>query len=63
MPDYLIRTQLNQDTGERIVRAKNKAQAIAHVVADTLKVDVATTDDAMRIAGAGGKLEIAKDAA
>lgn len=41
---------------ERIVRAKNEAQAIRHVVADTLTVERATMDDAIRI----GKIETAK---
>lgn len=64
MPDYLIVIHPNDqdDRRERIVRAKNKAQAIAHVVADTLKVDVASTDDAMRIGRAGGEVETAKEA-
>jgi hypothetical protein len=69
MPNYLIQTILagapiddrSPVVIERIVRASNKARAIAHVVADTLKVDVATVDDAMRVAGAGGKVEVAKE--
>jgi hypothetical protein len=61
VPDYLIRTTIPGDTPatrERIVSAKTKAQAIAHVVADTLTIEVATTSDAMRIAAAGGALEV-----
>jgi hypothetical protein len=65
MPDYILRTTITRgdehDTIERLVRAANKARAIAHVVADTIKVDVATTEDAMRIASAGGALEVAED--
>lgn len=69
MPDYLITTKipgnkLDADTTrERIVRAKNQAQAIKHVLADTLTVTVAGIDDAMRLAGQGGKVEGAKDEA
>lgn len=62
MPDYLISVTIPGDTPttrERIVSAKTKAQAIAHVVADTVTAEVATTGDAMRIAAAGGKLEVA----
>jgi hypothetical protein len=71
MPDYLITTALTAGpledrkpiVVERLVRAKNQAQAIKHVVADTLTVAVAGIDDAMRIASAGGKVEIAKEEA
>jgi hypothetical protein len=45
---------------ERIVRAKNEAAALKHVVADTITIDRATIDDAMRLAGQGGKVEEAK---
>ncbi|HSW83489.1 MAG TPA: hypothetical protein VLH12_08445 [Usitatibacter sp.] len=69
MPDYLIKTALTAGpiddrkpiVVERIVRAKNQSQAIRHVVEDTLSVDLATIDDAMRIAQAGGKVETASD--
>lgn len=73
-PDYVITTTIPDGptkftdepqpgglTRERLVRAPNKARAIAHVVADTLTCEVATIDDAMRIASAGGKVEIAED--
>ncbi len=68
MPNYLVKTvytgapidEAKPVVIERIVRASNKARAIAHVVADTLTVDVASIDDAMRIAAAGGKVEVAK---
>jgi hypothetical protein len=56
MPDYLIITKLDSDTKrERIIRAKNEAQAIRHVIADTVTIDRATLDDAIRV----GKIEIA----
>lgn len=61
MPDYLIITKLDSDTKtERIVRAKNGASALKHVVADTITVRSAEIDDAMRLAGAGGKVEVAE---
>lgn len=67
MPDYLVRTLIAESPdrvpvqSERLVRAANKARAIAHVVADTIKVDVATSDDVMRVAKAGGEIEVARD--
>lgn len=62
MPDYLITINPKSDERrERLVRASNKARAIAHVVADTLQVDVATTDDALRVGRAGGEVEVAKE--
>lgn len=67
MPDYLITSLVagNADSApvksERIVRAKNRATAIQHVVSDTITAERASVDDAMRIAAAGGKVEIASD--
>jgi len=65
MPEYLIRTTIPSEpkgaTSERIVRARNQAQALRHVVADTIDVKLATIDDAMRIAAAGGTVEKARD--
>lgn len=56
MPDYLIITTLDSDTKtERIIRAKNEAQAIRHIIADTVTIDRATLDDAIRV----GKIETA----
>lgn len=63
MPDYLIITALDKDTKtERIVRAKNEAAAIKHVVSDTITVRRAFVDDAMRLAGKGGVVETAAEA-
>lgn len=63
MPDYLVKATISSDgkpaTRERIVRAKNEAGALRHVVADTITIDRATIDDAMRLAGNGGVVEIA----
>jgi len=68
MPDYLIRTTVPAADAtkpavqrERIVRAKNEAAAIKHVVSDTISVDRATVDDAMRLAPAGVKVETAAE--
>lgn len=75
MPDYLITSTLkvfktidalaSPETCkvERLVRAKNEAAALKHVVADTIAVNRASIDDAMRIAAQGGKVEIAAEAA
>ena len=68
-PDYLIKTTLTGSpledrkpiVVERIVRAKNEAQAIRHVVSDTLTVARASIDDAMRLAKAGCSIETASD--
>lgn len=67
-PDYLITSSLKifKTTGtldgpdvckvERIVRAKNEAAALKHVVADTITIARATLDDAIRV----GKIEAAE---
>ena len=54
MPDYLI-TIAGESKRERIIRAKNEAQAIRHIIADTVTIDRATLDDAIRV----GKIEAA----
>jgi hypothetical protein len=69
MPDYLVTTKLPAAEGgklvikERLVRAKNQAHALRHVVNDTVFLSPATIDDAMRIAGDGGQVELAADEA
>jgi len=67
MKDFMIKTTIparadgeEPTVRERLVRARNQAQALKHVVLDTIQVGAATTEDAMRIAAAGGKLEQAK---
>jgi hypothetical protein len=63
VPDYLVITSIDSAVKtERIVRAKNSAGALRHVVADTISVRQAHIDDAMRLAQAGGVVEEAKDA-
>lgn len=61
-PDYHVTTSIDKTKTERIVRAKNEAAAIRHVVADTLVIRRATVDDAMTLGAAGGKVETAEEA-
>lgn len=68
MKDFIIKTTIPARTDgdepavrERLVRARNQAQAVKHVVLDTIQAGAATTEDAMRIASAGGKLELARN--
>ena len=57
MPEYAVR---NHETGAvRIVDAKNRANALAHVVASTLSVEIATSVDVFTAAAQGRSLEIA----
>ncbi len=79
MPDYLITTTIPLDViegdgiekqmktapakRERLVRAKNEAAALKHVVADTITIARASIDDAMRLAGAGARVEVAAEPA
>lgn len=57
MPEYAVR---NHETGAvRIVDAKNRANALAHVVASTLSVEIATSADVFTAAGQGRTLEVA----
>ena len=63
MPDYLITVSMHADKPEqreRLVRAKNEAAAIRHVVSDTIMIDRATIDDAMRLAKEGVEVEQAE---
>ena len=46
---------------ERLVRAKNEAAALRHVVADTITIARASIDDAMRLAAQGAKVEQAAE--
>ncbi len=63
MPHYLINVQPAEETVPvtRIVEAKNQARAIAHVVADTVKVRLATPQDFMTFSKGGGEIETAKE--
>ena len=67
MPDYLIRTtnikksaEAAQLITERLVRAKNEARAVAHVVKDTVAIERASVDDVVRLTKAGVELELAE---
>lgn len=64
MPDYLITIQPKAPaadeklvTTERLVRAKNQSQALGHVVSDSVFVKIADTEDIIRLAQAGVRLE------
>lgn len=63
MPDYVItittRAADNPAITERLVRAKNEARALSHVVSDTVGVDRASTDDIVRLTKAGVEIETA----
>jgi len=47
-------------TTERLVRAKNEARAVAHVVKDTVAIERASVDDVVRLTKAGVELELAE---
>lgn len=65
MPHYLINVHPKEETVPvtRIVEAKNQARAIAHVVADTVKVRIATPQDFMTFAKGGGMIETVEEEA
>lgn len=52
---YYVHPKLPGD-GARLVRATNAAQALRHVVRDTLTVELATQEDLVRLLGAGVKV-------
>jgi hypothetical protein len=65
MPNYLVTTKIpniGKDDAvairERIVSAKNQAAALAFVASDTITVEKATIEDAMRLAKAGVEVEV-----
>lgn len=64
MPDYLVTNHatVGDETllVERIVRAKNEARAIAHIVQDSVTVKRLSIDDAMRLGAEGVKVEVAQ---
>jgi hypothetical protein len=62
MPDYLVKVKPNKEDSEteRLIRAKNQAAAVAHVVKDTVVCSKATNDDLMRLAKAGVDVEVAE---
>lgn len=68
MPDYVVKITAPVDTGphaetvttERLVRAKNQAQALAHVTDRMIAVSLAETEDIIRCAQNGVGLESAE---
>jgi hypothetical protein len=53
MPIYLVKTA----QGNRLVNAKHKAQAINHVVKDTITAEPITASDTVKQMGLGLKVE------
>lgn len=51
------KSRLYRTTGDRLVRAKNGAQARHFVSRSTIKVAVATQDDLVELIGKGVKVE------
>lgn len=66
MPDYVLKIIATKATvdqpivTERLVRAKNEARAIAHIVKDTISIDRATVDDVVRLTKMGVEVEVAE---
>lgn len=63
MPFYKVRQQLKAEEGmdeTRVIEAANTAQAIAHVVKDTITCELCTVPDAMVLAKEGVTLEKAE---
>lgn len=65
MPDYRITVttvaklpEAQEVTIERLIRAKNEARAIAHIVKDTITVERASVDDVVRLTKAGVDIEV-----
>lgn len=73
MATYKVRTRVpvvvhleDEDTKThafRLVEAKTRAQAIAHVVADTIEAEVCTIAEAVELGAAGVKVENAGEVA
>ncbi len=67
MPDYRITVSVPVATDkqfekiERLVRAKNEARAIAHVVKDTVQIERCSADDLIRLTKAGVEIEVASE--
>lgn len=67
MPDYVVSISTKPAAAdaqpvitERLVRAPNQARAVSHVVADTVTVALAETEDIVRCAKNGVDLEKAE---
>lgn len=67
MPTYLLKTTITASSlddrkpivVERLVEAKNVAQAIRHVAKDTITCEVAGASDCVRLGKAGFEVETA----
>lgn len=62
MPTYLLKTTIpgaTPTTRERLVEARNVAQAIRHVAKDTITCEVAGAADCVRLGKAGVDVESA----
>lgn len=57
---YVVR---NKESAPRLVRAKSRHQALAHVVKDDMTVDLASQETLIECVGAGIVVELASDAA
>ena len=67
MPDYVLTVTTKAPAAdakplviERLVRAKNQASAVGHVVSDTVTCKLAETDEIIRLAKAGVERETAE---
>jgi hypothetical protein len=58
LPIYVVRNSTNY---ARLVRAPNKAQALAHVVRSEYRISVAGPDDLVNLVGIGTAVETAGD--
>jgi hypothetical protein len=62
MPHYVIEPKKpDTATGSRLVESSNQAQALRHVVADTLTVRLAEPADFIRLTKAGVECETVKE--
>lgn len=60
MATYKVTTKV-EGAKPRLVEAKTKAQAIAHVVADTIAAEVCEIADAVKLGAEGVQIETAGD--
>ena len=69
MPDYRVKIthqptsaeMLQEIAVERLVRAKNEARAIAHIVKDTMQIERCSADDLIRLTKLGIEVEQATE--
>lgn len=63
MATYKVVTKVEGDKLVRLVEAKTKAQAIAHVIADTISAEPCSIPDAVKLGAEGVKIETAGEVA